>query len=73
MNKITYTFLIVLMPSFLWAQSEILMADQMRADGKIYVVVAVLLIILLGLLFYLIRLDLRISGIEKKHPKQSLK
>lgn len=66
MNKIIYTLLLALLPAGLWAQSDIAMADQMRADGKIYVVVAVLLIILLGLLFYLIRLDMRIGRMEKK-------
>jgi hypothetical protein len=42
------------------------MADLMRSNGKIYVVVAVLLIILGGLFIYLINLDRKISGLEKK-------
>ena len=41
------------------------MAGTMRSNGKIYVVVAVLVIILLGLFFYLIRLDRKISRLEK--------
>jgi Na+/proline symporter len=41
------------------------MADAMRANGKIYVVVAVLLTILAGLLFYVYRLDRKISSLEK--------
>ena len=41
------------------------MAGTMRSNGKIYVVVAVLVIILLGLVFYLIRLDRKISRLEK--------
>ncbi len=41
------------------------MADSFRADGKIYVVVGVLAIILLGLIVYLIRLDRKIGRIEK--------
>lgn len=47
------------------------MADQMRADGKIYVVVAVLLIILIGLLFYLISIDRKISRLEKNNQKNN--
>lgn len=41
------------------------MADSMRKNGKIYVVVAVVLTILIGLILYLIRLDKKISNIEK--------
>jgi len=42
------------------------MADRLRADGKIYVVVAVVVIILLGLFLYVIRLDRKISRLEKE-------
>jgi CcmD family protein len=42
------------------------MADIMRADGKIYVVVAGLVILLVGVLFYLFSLDKKISKIEKE-------
>jgi len=41
------------------------MADSMRSNGKIYVVVVVLLIILAGLYFYLIQVDRRLSRLEK--------
>ena len=41
------------------------MADALRSSGKIYVVVAVLVTILLGLFIYLWRLDRRISKMEK--------
>jgi len=41
------------------------MADKLRADGKIYVVVAVVVIILLGLILYVVRLDRKISRLEK--------
>lgn len=42
------------------------MADLMRSNGKIYVVVAVLGLVLIGLLFYVIILDKRMSRIEKE-------
>jgi len=42
------------------------MADQLRANGKIYVVVAVLIIILLGLILYVVRLDRKITRLEKE-------
>ena len=41
-------------------------ATGLRADGKIYVVMAVALTILAGLFAYLIRLDRKISKLEKK-------
>jgi hypothetical protein len=41
------------------------MADVMRSNGKIYVVVAVILTIFAGIIIYLVRLDRKISKIEK--------
>jgi uncharacterized membrane protein len=41
------------------------MADLMRSNGRIYVVVAVMLTILAGLILYLVRLDKKMSKIEK--------
>jgi hypothetical protein len=41
------------------------MADRMRSDGKIYVVVAVIVTIFIGIILYLIRLDRKISRLEK--------
>lgn len=42
------------------------MADKLRADGKIYVVVVVLLILFLGIATYLFMLDRKISRLEKE-------
>lgn len=44
------------------------MADTLRRNGKIYVVVAVVLVILIGMFLYLFRLDKKISDIEKNQP-----
>ena len=41
------------------------MADAMRSNGKIYVVVTVLLIVLAGLFIYLISLDRKLNRLEK--------
>ena len=48
------------------------MAEGMRSNGKIYVVVAVLVIILTGLIVYVVRLDRKLSRLEKniKYPSQ---
>jgi CcmD family protein len=44
------------------------MADGMRSNGKIYVVVMVLVIILAGIFGYLIHLDRKIKRLEKSNP-----
>lgn len=56
---------------FVLAQDSAVVSDGepatgLRADGKIYVVMAVALTILTGLFIYLIRLDRKISKLEKK-------
>jgi hypothetical protein len=43
------------------------MADAMRSNGKIYVVVAVCLIILIGLFMYAVTIDRKISRLEKEN------
>ena len=47
--------------------SNVPMADALRQNGKIYVVVAVILTIFLGIIIYLIRLDRKISKLENNH------
>ncbi|MDZ7934218.1 MAG: CcmD family protein [Emticicia sp.] len=65
MKKII-SLLVILLTSFnLFAQEEVQMADQMRADGKIWVVVGVIAIVFVGIITYLILLDRKISKIEK--------
>ena len=41
-------------------------AFDMRHNGKIYVVVSVILIIFAGLILYLVRLDRKITRLEKE-------
>jgi ABC-type amino acid transport system permease subunit len=48
-----------------YSNMEVEMADQLREDGKIYVVVAVITTILVGLFVYTIAIDRKISGLEK--------
>lgn len=43
------------------------MADGMRSNGKIYVVVAVLGIIMLGLLLFLVSMDRKLRKLEKEN------
>lgn len=48
------------------AKPAVSMADQMRSDGRIYVVIAVMLTLLAGITIYLVRLDKKISRLEKR-------
>lgn len=50
------------------------MADLFRSEGKIYVVIAVLLIIFICLIGYLIYIDLKVKKLENKveHPNNKL-
>lgn len=41
--------------------------ETMRSSGRIWVVIAVMVTILLGLFLYLLRLDRKISRIEKEN------
>jgi len=73
MNKLTN--LIVFLGSFLLstvASAQPEMADTMRSEGKIYVVVAILLIIFAGLIVYLVMLDRKLTRIEKKLPQKKV-
>lgn len=40
--------------------------ETMRSNGRIYVVLAVMLTILAGLILYLVRLDRKITKVEKE-------
>lgn len=47
------------------------MADTMRSEGKIYVVVAILIVILLGLIAFLAFTDRKVSKLEKQLENQT--
>ena len=47
-------------------EAQIEMADALRQDGKIYVVVVVLLTVLVGTIAYLVAIDRKVSRLEKQ-------
>ena len=49
------------------AQDSVEMADKFREDGKIYVVIAVVTVVLIGLFAYLFRLERKVSALEKRN------
>jgi CcmD family protein len=67
MNKMKYLFcgLLFLISQFAVAQ-DVPMADTLRSEGKIYVVVLIILIVLTGLISYLFFLDKKLNKMEKR-------
>jgi tetrahydromethanopterin S-methyltransferase subunit D len=64
--RISLALLAVLCGPVLMAQeNKPEMADLMRSNGKIYVVVAVCLTILIGLFIYVFSIDRKVSRLEK--------
>ena len=67
MKKIVFTLLMLITTLNLFAQgNNVEMADALRSNGKIYVVVDCIVIILVGLLIYLFSMDKRLKMLEKK-------
>ncbi len=57
--------LLTALPLLVVGQGHVPMAGLMRSNGKIYVVVAVLVIIFIGILLFLINLDKKLRKLEK--------
>ena len=66
MAKRILTTIFLLLITVLAANAQPEMADKLRADGKIYVVVMVLATIFAGIFAYLVMLDRKISKLEKE-------
>jgi membrane protein DedA with SNARE-associated domain len=49
-----------------FASAQVEMADDFRGEGKIYVVIAIILVILAGFFFLLFKLDKRSKHLEKE-------
>ena len=58
-------FMLFSMVTMAQEKNNVEMADLMRSNGRIYVVIAVMLLILIGLMLYLVRLDRKISKLER--------
>jgi CcmD family protein len=65
-KRIIYTVMLAMLTAVANAQTtDADTAGIMRSNGKIYVVVAIVITILLGLFFYVFSLDRKISKLEK--------
>jgi len=70
LKKIVLLLFIVFVATTAFAQDDkVEMADVMRSNGKIYIVVTICLTILVGLFFYVFTLDRKISKFEKSNKE----
>jgi hypothetical protein len=71
LNKRIILLLFTLIPSLSIAQGNqtVEMADAFRQDGKIYVVVLGLVIILTGVVLFLVKVDRKLTRMERKNGK----
>jgi CcmD family protein len=54
------------------SEPQVEMADGFRAEGKIYIVVAVVMIVLLGIFLYLFMLEKKLAKIEKELKSKAI-
>lgn len=59
------SLMLLFLTTTLFARQDVEMADTMRSEGKIYVVVGIILIIVVGLVAYLFMLDRSIKKMEE--------
>jgi cobalamin synthase len=67
MNKLLVILLLFLSSLPVSAQSDVAMADGLRSEGKIYIVVAVVLIILIGVFVQLFRIEKKVKKLEDEN------
>jgi heme/copper-type cytochrome/quinol oxidase subunit 2 len=70
LKRVTFTVISLLISALSWAQSTAdsvspSIDETMRSHNKIYVVMAVCIVILVAFFLYLIRIDIKVSKKEK--------
>jgi len=67
-KSLTLLLLLFITATNILAQSDAVeMADTMRSNGKIFVVVGVIAIVFTGIVIYLISIDRKVTKLEKKN------
>lgn len=61
-----FSLLLILVSTYTFAQNtQVEMADSFRSAGKIYVVIAVITVVLIGIFVYLFSLDNKLKKLDK--------
>lgn len=66
LERLLFVMTWMCIPSLRAQDMDVPMADAFRAEGKIYVVVAVMLVIFSGLVAYLVYVDRKVSKLERE-------
>ncbi len=66
-------FVLSSFPIFAQGDTSVEMADVLRTNGKIYVVVVGLVIILTGVIIFLLRVEKKLNSLEKKELENKTK
>ncbi|AWV98321.1 CcmD family protein [Arcticibacterium luteifluviistationis] len=59
----------LIMGIFLMLQQDIEMADNLRSDGKFWIVIMVVAVVTLGIIIYLFTLDRKVRKLEELQNK----
>ena len=70
--KNIFGLFLLMIPSLVFSQPDnsVEMADVMRSNGKIYVVLAVVLVIFAGIIIYMVSIDRKLSKMERENKKK---
>ena len=69
MKKLISVIILLLTCTAIFAQpNNVEMADTMRSSGKIYVVIATIAIVFVGLAVFLFAIERRVKKLEDQHP-----
>jgi divalent metal cation (Fe/Co/Zn/Cd) transporter len=74
LKRIGVVLTMAMIQVFAYAQNSLIQDnnDVMKSNGKIYVVMAVVIVIVTGLLLYLVNLDRKIRIMEKESKEEGL-
>lgn len=69
-NQRLIALFITMLVATMQASAQPAMADALREDGKIYVVVGVVVLMFVVLFAYLVSIDLKLKKVEKENNKR---
>jgi CcmD family protein len=68
-----YFLLLTFLPLIAFSQNDVEMADTFRSEGKIYIVIAIIAVIFIGLIIYLVSIDRKLKKLEERIKKNVMR